>query len=275
MKDFRSYAEEIQKQLALQSSPMAVKMLAKEEDIPEGAKRPKTDFGVCLSQCQVFALTERHGMSIAMLKEDSWCPEPVIAFGFEKPPDSFLEGHTAYPSYFETLEAAANWARSFPRFGVGKYAGIVSAPLATANFEPDLVIIVCDSAQFMRLLMATTYRDGHEITPRLSAMAGCIYAVVPPMQGGECSLAVPCNGYRRYGGTQDDKLLFTVPAGKLENLVFALKRLTTSLLPIRISMHAEYMLINHYAEMAKLMGMKKADGSEITGKPPAKRLPWD
>ena len=123
--------------------------------------------------------------------------------------------------------------------------------------------------------MATAYRDGCEITSRLSAMAGCIYAVVPPMQGGECSLAVPCNGYRRYGGTQDDKLLFTVPAGKLENLVFALKRLTTSLLPIRIPMHAEYMLIDHYAETARLMGMKRADGSEIVGKLRDERLPWD
>ena len=275
MKDFRSYAEEIQQQLALQSSPLAVKMLAREEDIPEGAKRPKTDFGVCLSQCQVFALTERHGMSIAMLKEDMWCPEPVIAFGFEEPPEYFLEGHTAYPAYFETLKAAANWARSFPRFGVGKYLGIVSAPLATANFEPDLVIIVCDSAQLMRLLMATAYRDGCEITSRLSAMAGCIYAVVPSMQSGECSLAIPCNGFRRYAGTQDDKMLFAVPAEKLENLVFALKQLTTSLLPIQISTHAEYVLIDHYAEIARLMGMKKADGSEITGKPSAKRLPWD
>jgi len=275
MKDFSSYAEEIRKQLALQSPPLAVKMLAREENIPEGAKRPKTDFGVCLSQCQAFAVTERQGMSIAMLKEDSWCPEPVLAFGFEKTPDYFLEGHTAYPSYFETPKAAATWARSFPRLEVGKYVGIVSAPLTTANFEPDLVIIVCDSAQLMRLLMATAYRDGHEITPRLSAMAGCTYAVVPPMQSGECSLAVPCNGYRSWGGCQDDKLLFTVPAGKLENLVFALKRLTTSLLPIRIPMHAEYMLIDHYAETARLMGMKRADGSEIVGKPREERLPWD
>jgi len=58
MNEFHSYAEEIQRQLALQSSPLAVKMLEKEEDTPEGAKRPKRDFKVCLSQCQVFAIVE-------------------------------------------------------------------------------------------------------------------------------------------------------------------------------------------------------------------------
>ena len=62
MKNFRGYAEEIHKQLALQSPPLAVKMLEKVEDIPEGAKRPKKDFGVCLAQCQAFAFAERYGI---------------------------------------------------------------------------------------------------------------------------------------------------------------------------------------------------------------------
>jgi uncharacterized protein (DUF169 family) len=51
MKEFRSCAEEIQQQLSLQSLPFAMKLLEKGEDIPEGAKRPKKDFGVCLAQC--------------------------------------------------------------------------------------------------------------------------------------------------------------------------------------------------------------------------------
>lgn len=275
MEDFRSYAGEIQKKLALDSSPLAVKLLKRKKDVPEGAKRPKKDLGICLSQCQAFALTEKNGMSIAMLKEDNWCPEPVFAYGYQEAPKYFLDGHTAYPAYFENSKAAVNWARAFPVLKAGKYVGIVSAPLATANFEPDLAIIMCNSAQLMTLLLAAAYRDGHEITSRLSAMAGCIYAIVPAMQSGECTLAVPCAGYRRYGGAQDDKMLFTVPAARLANLVFALKHLTTGMLPTKVAMHAEYTLIDHYAEMANLMGMKKADGSKIIGKPSAQRLPWD
>ena len=44
MEELRSYTEEIQKQLKLQSPPLAVKMLEKGEAIPQDAKRPKTDF---------------------------------------------------------------------------------------------------------------------------------------------------------------------------------------------------------------------------------------
>jgi len=275
MKDFRSYAEEIHKQLALQSPPLAVKMLEKVEDIPEGAKRPKKDFGVCLAQCQAFAFAERYGMSITALKEDMWCPEPVIGYGLEEPPRYFLEGRNRYPDGVETLEAGANWARGLPRFEVGKYVGIVSAPLATAGFEPDLVLIYCNALELTRLLLGIAYKDGKDITSRLSGHSGCVYAVVPSMQTGECYVSVPCMGIRQYGGCQDDKMVFTVPRGKLEALILGLKQPGTGDMPVKIRTRAEYTLEDSYAELARLMGMKKADGSEIVGKPIGERLPWE
>ena len=172
-------------------------MLEKVGDIPEGANRPKKDFGVCLAQCQAFAFAERYGMSIAMLKEDMWCPEQVLGYGLEEPPKYFLEGRNRYPDDVESLEAGANWARDFPRFEVGKYVGIVAAPLAIANFESDLILIYCNSVQLTRLLLGIAYKDGRDINSRLSGHAGCVYAVVPSMQTGECYVSVPCMGNRQ------------------------------------------------------------------------------
>ena len=43
-------------------------MLEKEEDIPEGAFRPKRDKGIHLAQCQAFAMSRRDGITVAMLK---------------------------------------------------------------------------------------------------------------------------------------------------------------------------------------------------------------
>jgi len=275
MKNFRRYAEEIHQQLALQSPPLAVKMLESLEDIPEDAKRPKKDFGVCLAQCQAFAFAERYGMSITVLKEDMWCPEPVIGYGLEEPPGFFLEGRNRYPDGVESLEAGANWARDFPRFEVGKYIGIASAPLATAGFEPDLVLIYCNALELTRLLLGTAYQDGRDITSQLSGHSGCVYAVVPSMQTGECYVSVPCMGIRQYGGCQDDKMVFTVPIAKLEALIVGLKQPGTGDMPVKIRTRAEYTLEDNYAELARLMGMKKADGSKIVGKPMGERLPWE
>ena len=68
----RKCAEQIDRQIRPTSFPLAVKLLEKEEDIPEEAQRPKIDFGTCLSTCQGFSMSRKYGISIAMLKEDMW-----------------------------------------------------------------------------------------------------------------------------------------------------------------------------------------------------------
>jgi uncharacterized protein (DUF169 family) len=41
LREFNRYGEELERILILRTSPLAVKMLEKAEDIPEGAVRPK------------------------------------------------------------------------------------------------------------------------------------------------------------------------------------------------------------------------------------------
>ena len=48
---FREYGAEIERRMRLQTFPLAVKMLEKESDIPEGAQRPMKDFGYHLATC--------------------------------------------------------------------------------------------------------------------------------------------------------------------------------------------------------------------------------
>ena len=45
MRVFHKYAEKMERLLRLKTFPLAVKLLEKEEDIPEGAKRPLRDWG--------------------------------------------------------------------------------------------------------------------------------------------------------------------------------------------------------------------------------------
>jgi hypothetical protein len=48
MEDFKvyqEYGEELERRLRLKTFPLALKLLQKKEDIPEGAKRPLKDFG--------------------------------------------------------------------------------------------------------------------------------------------------------------------------------------------------------------------------------------
>ena len=85
LKTYRKYGEELELKLRLQTSPIAVKMIKNESDIPENALRPEINHGKHYAQCQVFSLSRRDRMTVAMLKEDNWCPGPVMAYGLVPP----------------------------------------------------------------------------------------------------------------------------------------------------------------------------------------------
>lgn len=251
-----SYGEELEKRLRLKTFPVAVKMLEKEGDIPEGAKRPLRDFGYHLATCQAFSMSRREGMLIAMMKEDMWCPESVIGLGLAEPPEYFFDGHYRLPAV-KTLEAGSVWAHEFPRFEAGKYIGVVSAPLTIANFEPDVVVIYCNSTQLKILLNAAGYKEGHELTCTVGAMGACVYSVVPTIQSGKCQVSVPCGGDKSYAMSQDDEMIFTSPMAKVEELLSAFKAFSEFGLriPYAYRMQPEFEWIENYITVANMMGM--------------------
>ena len=265
MTSYNEYGRSLEKLIRPNSHPLAVRMLRSPEEIPGGALRPVRDFGKCMSTCQTFALSRRFGETVAQLFEDMWCPEPVIGFGLAEPPQFFYEGKTRYPDGVKSLEAGANWAREFPRFEVGDYVGVVSAPLTTAEFEPDVAVVYCDSAQLLRLLLGLAYEDGRDITTVLGGHSACVYSVVPTMLKNECQVSVPCRGDRGYAGTQDYEMIFSIPRDQITRVVEGLKKPGTSSVPTRFSMNPEYRLSTGYAEIARQMGQRAADGSEIKG----------
>lgn len=251
------WGEEIERRLRLKTFPLAVKLLEKEADIPENAMRPIRDLGYCLQVCQAYAMSRREGTVLAMLKEDMWCFEPVVGYGMAEPPQYFLEGHNRFPEDVESLEVGKNYAADFPCLSVGKYIGLMSAPLRMANFEPNVVLIYCDSAQLSLLLLAREYKVGYDLKQSLSSHAACVYSVVPVIQTGQCRVAIPCRGDHYEAIAGDDELIFSVPTEKLEDLMVGLRYLeaTGSKLPKRYEMRREPELPESYRKIAKMIGM--------------------
>ena len=247
MSIYNEFGKRIEEQISPASHIIAIKMLESLDEIPLGSKRPKEDYGKCMATCQSFALTRKYGEVVVQLFEDMWCPEPVIGLGLAEPPKYFFEGRNRFPGGVASLEAGANWARELPRLEAGKYIGLVSAPLRTAVFEPDVAVIYCNSAQLLRLLLGIAYEDGRDITTVLGGHSACVYAIVPTMLKNECQVAVPCRGDRGRAGTQDDEIIFSVPKTKLERLAHGLEQKGTGSHPTSISMEPEYKLSESYA----------------------------
>ncbi len=258
LRNIHQNTEKIIKILRLRTSPLAIKMLRSEADVPREAKRPLKDMGYRLDLCQGFSMSRWEGITIAMLKEDMWCFEPVIGYGLAEPPQDFLDGNNRFPDSAMTQEAGRKWAQSFPRLKVGEYIGIVSALLNKCSFEPDMFVVYCDPSQLTQLLIAKNCIDGDDVNCRLSGHAACVYAVVPVLQNRQCLVASPCRGDRRIAMTQNNEIIFSAPTEILDDLVKALHYLEKHNwgFPWGFELKPEHKLAESYIKIGEMMGMK-------------------
>ena len=258
--EYKEYGEELERRLKLKSFPLAVKVLENEGDIPTTAYRPLRDSGYHLDLCQAFQISRREGTTVVMLKEDMWCFEPVVGYGLEAAPKYFMDGHNRYPRDVRTLEAGRHYAEEFPRFAVGEYVGVVSAPLKSATYKPDLIMIYCDSEQLNLLLLAREYKEGYNLKCALSSHAACVYAVVPAIKTGNCQVAIPCRGDRWTAMAESDELIFSVPLERLEDLIAGLRHVekTGSKLPHGRAIQPESKMSAEYQKIANMMQYLKS-----------------
>lgn len=221
VKEYNQYGEVLEELLWLRTSPIAVKMLEKEEDIPPEAIRPKRDRGYHLAQCQVFALNRRRGETIAMLKEDLWCWAPLIGYGLVPP----LDEETISPMIYivENMQAARKVDKVWPRLEQGRYIGILSGPLKKASFEPDLVLVYSNTAQLRSMLLAIKFKQGHLVKSEFDPIDSCVYSVVPVIKDGEYRITLPDPGEYERAMADEGEIILSVPIAKLEELITGLR----------------------------------------------------
>ena len=196
--------------MMLRTSPIAVKMLEKESDIPKGAFRPRKDRGYHLAQCQAFSLSRRQGKTVAMLKEDNWCWGSLFAYGLID------------PRIADNYPELQNDMKHIPLLEYGKYIGIISAPLKTTNFEPDIVLIYSNAAQLRNMLYVLSFKNEGLVTSPLYPVASCALSVVPALSGQYC-VTLPDPGEHGRALAGEDEIIFSVPGDKVEGLVSQLR----------------------------------------------------
>jgi len=201
---FNKYGEDLENSLLLRTSPIALKMLEKEADIPKEAFRPKQDGGYHIAQCQAFGMSRREGKTVAMLKEDHWCPTALMAYGMVEKPDSM-----------------AMWGESFTSFKVGKYIGMVTAPLKSTTFMPDIVLIYSNPAQLRELLLPMMAGGDSQVSTHLF-LPSCGHCVVDPMVTGKYCVVLPDPGEYQRALTLEEEMIFAIPQKKIPELMAGL-----------------------------------------------------
>ncbi len=224
IQEFNTLGKDLEENLILRYSPIALKLIYSEDEIPEGTLRPCQDRGDRMAMCQAYAMVRRQRKAITMLKEDHWCVWPLVSFGMVTLDDDDYE-YMGDKFFFKDKERSKRFLREeYPMLAAEKKPiGFTLAPLRSCNFEPDIVTVYCNPAQMRSILMAAKYDSGEMLKVTLDPVDSCVHSSIPVLNGQDYNITFPDPGEYERALTDEDEVMFTMRAEMLPILVGSLK----------------------------------------------------
>lgn len=158
--------------------------------------------------------------------EDETCKGGAAALGLGKMPPKVESGEFYYETlkHFKTLEASRKTLEKIPRIEAGSKVASIYAPLESATFMPDVVVIICNPKQVMLLTQAILYNEGGRLEAEFAGKQSlCSDAVAQPYLTGKMGITVGCSGSRSYTGIEESELTVGIPVNLLKNLIEGLR----------------------------------------------------
>lgn len=208
------FIENVKKYIRPQTDPVAVKVVYGDDEPPEGAIMPKDKYGYPLTICQGVSAARRMGLTMVFRMEDHACPPALCAMGY-LPTENLLAGKVTIPGYAGNEEAAKKIEAANVLLDKAPKS-IWLAPYETATFEPDVVLVYGNSAQTTRMAQGYAYYTGEGVKSNTLGRLACANYINKVLVNQEPTIVIPGGGERVFGQTQDDELVFALPAKFIE-----------------------------------------------------------
>ena len=221
LEKYHEIGKKIEKYLRPETYPIALKLIRKEDEIPEESKRPNSDLKIQNFLCQNFTMARRYGWTMAVMEEDCVCKVARAVYGWTTITDENVKFASEFTTglYAKDAETAKKWWAQL-HFIKQKYKGVVISPLSTTKIVPDVVQVYGNPAQIMRLIHAYLYGKGGTLDFTASGRGGsCHEGVIKTFNTDEPQLVILGNGDRVWGGAEDSEIMFSIPQSKLAEIV--------------------------------------------------------
>jgi uncharacterized protein (DUF169 family) len=219
-KEYAELGKKLEENLILRYSPIALKLIYSEDEIPEGSMRPWRDRGDRIAMCQAYAMVRRDREALTMLKEDHWCVWPLVSYGLVELDEDDYE-YMGDKFFIKDKERSKRYLREeYPMLKSDKKPiGFSLAPLESVNFEPDIITVYCTPAQIRSLLMSGKFSSGEMFPVTLDPVDSCVHSSIPVLNGKDYNITFPDPGERERGMTEENEVMFTMRAEKLPQIV--------------------------------------------------------
>jgi len=223
LKEINNIGLEMVECLKLETSPVAVKLVPKGEEIPEGIKKADE----AMRHCQFMDRVRRSGEEFYTLGEDQMCKGGAGVMGLGALPPKVASGEFYYKGLkqFSTQEAAKLTIDMVPTLAPDTTEAVLYSPLEKTTFMPDVVVVICNPKQIMLLTQAYMYKTGGRLEVSFAGKQSlCSDGVVQAKQG-EIGVTVGCSGSRAYTDISDEEMTMGIPIGLLPDLAAGLREI--------------------------------------------------
>lgn len=211
---------ELNEILGLKGSPVAVKLVKTPREIPESYKKMNEK----KRHCEFVQDARLKGNEGYATSREHLCKGGAGVMGIEPIPESVVTGSMYYKlGNFETAEGALETVNAIPKLEENYYASLY-APLESAEFEPDVVILILTPKQALKVSQGYLRKKGGRISSDYSGIQSlCADAVAAVKERGIPNMTLGCNGSRKFAEIADEEVIIGLPPENLEDVVEALK----------------------------------------------------
>jgi uncharacterized protein (DUF169 family) len=213
-------AAALTKLLKLNGSPVAFRFATKKEEIPEGMQKlDKT-----IRHCSMIGLARKEGKIFYALADNHECNGGAWSLGLREITETLKNGDFYFKlGKFESPAACKRTIDQVAHLNTGDTYATMYAPLETAPFDPQVVLIVASPWAMLKLSQSTLFRVGGRIHAEFAGIQSvCADACAFPYLHGKVNFSLGCDGSRKFSGIEDGELVVGIPAEILPELVEAL-----------------------------------------------------
>jgi uncharacterized protein (DUF169 family) len=224
--DYAGGSAALKRALALESSPVAIRLAHSREEIPPGLEKlDKT-----VRHCQMVNMARKEGRSFYSTAENHECVGGSWALGLRELSESLKTGDFYFRlGKFESAAACKRTIDQIPHLESGYTYATLYAPLEKATFVPHVVLIVAPPRVMLKLAQATLYQLGGRVHSQFSGIQSvCADATAQTYLTGTANYSLGCDGSRKFSGIEDADMVMGFPAELLPGLVHAVGVVTAA-----------------------------------------------
>lgn len=161
-----------------------------------------------------------NGIALKMTKEFSRCGGSSRALGLAPPTESFFNGQDGCDlGLYGSPETAASVAKKMKFCPPGTY-GVIIKPLEQFEADPDVVLMVGNSYQIMRVIQGYSYVYGMQPNfNMLGNQAICVECTSYPIMTNQINVSLFCSGTRFLAKWRDTEIAVGIPFKKLGKVI--------------------------------------------------------